>query len=206
MGSSAFQHTDYRHIFLKKYAGALSVTGRAVKKRTGRERTGEKLFPSEKNTEFSFDFLSVLQGVTFFAGIFGIIFPVQKLTGIFPVNGSVIAGTHLCPRDREMLPGCPQEKLPGKTHHRKKGKPGTRAPCRRQETGRPGSSAESALPHQPLPGTGSRGKAHGILCLTGCRLRKKETAVIQQRITAVSLYLKKNRLNGRGSRTRRAPE
>ena len=66
MGSSAFQHTDYRHIFLKKYAGALSVTGRAVKKRTGRERTGEKLFPSEKNTEFSFDFLSVLQGVTFF--------------------------------------------------------------------------------------------------------------------------------------------
>ena len=100
MGSSAFQHTDYRHIFLKKYAGALSVTGRAVKKRTGRERTGEKLFPSEKNTEFSFDFLSVLQGVTFFAGIFGIIFPVQKLTGIFPVNGSVIAGTHLCPRDR----------------------------------------------------------------------------------------------------------
>ena len=66
MGSSAFQHTDYRHIFLKKYTGALSVTGRAVKKRTGRERTGEKLFPSEKNTEFSFDFLSVLQGVTFF--------------------------------------------------------------------------------------------------------------------------------------------
>lgn len=163
-------------------------------------------FLQKKTQNFRLIFFLYYRELLFFAGIFGIIFPVQKLTGIFPVNGSVIAGTHLCPRDREMLLGCPQEKLPGKTHHRKKGKPGTRAPCRRQETGRPGSSAESALPHQPLPGTGSRGKAHGILCLTGCRLRKKETVVIQQRITAVSLYLKKNRLNGRGSRTRRAPE
>ena len=161
-------------------------------------------FLQKKTQNFRLIFFLYYRELLFFAGIFGIIFSVQKLTGIFPVNRSVIAGTHLCPRDREMLPGCPQEKLPGKTHHRKKGKPGTRAPCRRQETGRPGSSAESALP--PLPGTGSRGKAHGILCLTGCRLRKKETAVIQQRITAVSLYLKKNRLNGRGSRTRRAPE
>ena len=103
-------------------------------------------FLQKKTQNFRSIFFLYYRELLFFAGIFGIIFPVQKLTGIFPVNGSVIAGTHLCPRDREMLPGCPQEKLPGKTHHRKKGKPCTRTPCRRQETGRPGSSAESALP------------------------------------------------------------